>query len=1753
MPMMVSSTRINRTSGGTVRASLLIGCIASGLAVAQTQNTNVNQLEKNPERGFFPTATYAYSDIETVSVTGGNLMLNIPIASLPAGRGGMPGPSITLQYNSKAFEASATVHRVWACNGDSSPQTTFTIYNINSNNPWKYGGHQYEFRWFSRDSQHFQDDTGGCSPPTYPCIDVGVNQPYRNWRYEIEFPDGSVHALYPLGDASSPDGYYPITPGGNTATCPQGYTSPNISGSVPAVSFATVDGTFARLDLTTATQSWTLSFADGRKVMNSVMSSSASQTIYDRNGNSYSVVTVPGNDANGSYTNRTIQDSLGRSINIKYYVDPVSTPDTITATGYNGATLTWTVTWKPIISGLQYQPYDFPPPPQFPEPSHTMPQQLAVTQITLPTQLGGQSYGFAYSNSNTLPTRTGLTGALVKVTLPTGATVNYTYSADDCVNNPSLAGCPGTGNLLTYQQILDSTPTSKSRKCGSCVDFSENWTYQLPARRWGTATVTAPDGGVTTYQNTYGMTWKTVFPDGSRTQRLWLQRLLSNTGVSPVTTTGPADPNQYILPLINPFVNYEFHYPTNADVPVAPRSRFVDQNGNTISETDYDFSTSSITVDYNNGVVTSLGNARELRGVSRTFYTPAGQAGSNACTNQFYCDPGTSYHVFNELKTETTDSGQHSEFCYDSNGNLLLEAHGANTGAGGQYLVNCSATPPTATNLAITSTSYTYDPTYHSLSSVTDGRGTRRTYTYDSIGGQTGLYPTKIVEADGTTVAQASQYGYDFWTGLLTSETDPNSSQTVITYDDPGRPKTISKAGAQTTFEISDVNRYVFRKDSLDGSRVLATVDRFDGMGRNRLHQVLESAQSGDAVPVETAGTLTQHLYSFDTTGNCEAVSNPYRSTADSTMGWTRTCRDTLGRVNEVRHFGGGAQIPAPWGNNPPPTTSGAITTTYSGATTTVTDEALKSRTLTTDGAGRLISVTEAPNGATETTAYLYDLGDNLRGVNQNGEVFNDSGTARCVAFDGSSQTRCFTYDVLKRLTSATNPESGSTSYTSYDANGNRLQKTDARGISTFYSYDALNRLQTKSYTDTPRTPPVTNCYDGQVFGAPPAPPGCVWPSPPIANAVGRLTSVNNSVSQTDYTAFDPFGRVLSSRQVTGTAPAYLFGYSYNLAGGLTSITYPSQRVVSFGIDGAGRVSTINGVYQGNSSGYTCASIGNHTCTSQAISYAPHGGINSIPFNNLIVESVGYNDRLQPTSITANYGQISLLSLTYDYCYPFAAPCGNNGNLKQQTIQRYNANWSPTTRTWTQTYDYDNANRLKSAVEGGVGSWSQSYGYDSHGQGNMFTTQTGSLPALDSETPQSESWFLSSHGRVNNQITGWSYDSAGNLLQVGGMARTFTYDAENRQTSAMIGTNQSTYAYDGAGRRVQSTAWNQTTTYVYDAMGNVAEEIGPATDPALIYTTVDALGSTRLTTTASGGLYLNYDYLPFGREIGAGYGGRDSSFSPGAYPSDPSGPGPRSKFTGQSRDAESGLDYFGRRYYSAAEGRFTSPDPKIMPSGISNPQAWNRYAYALNNPLRFIDPDGAEARDSLYVAYLNAGYIKRGGDRSWRNNNPGNLVYSPWSAAHGAMRPDYGGQAIFPTMEAGLAAQAALWRMGKYQSLTLADAIEAYAPKKENNTAEYIKQIATGLGVSPDTRISDLTDEQLLKLIAIQHKIEGQKPGTVTPIRPFQPTAPTPGVPDLPEPPAIGPPPIPDLPPLPEPQKPIPPMPPDTPKGGNVL
>lgn len=68
--------------------------------------------------------------------------------------------------------------------------------------------------------------------------------------------------------------------------------------------------------------------------------------------------------------------------------------------------------------------------------------------------------------------------------------------------------------------------------------------------------------------------------------------------------------------------------------------------------------------------------------------------------------------------------------------------------------------------------------------------------------------------------------------------------------------------------------------------------------------------------------------------------------------------------------------------------------------------------------------------------------------------------------------------------------------------------------------------------------------------------------------------------------------------------------------------------------------------------------------------------------------------------------------------------------------------------------------------------------------------------------------------------------------------------------------------------------------------------------------------------------------------------------------------GRRSRSTGKERDAETGLDYFESRYFSAAQGRFTSPDEPFAGWNQQNPQSWNLYSYGLNNPLRYVDPDG---------------------------------------------------------------------------------------------------------------------------------------------------------------------------------------------------
>ena len=87
-----------------------------------------------------------------------------------------------------------------------------------------------------------------------------------------------------------------------------------------------------------------------------------------------------------------------------------------------------------------------------------------------------------------------------------------------------------------------------------------------------------------------------------------------------------------------------------------------------------------------------------------------------------------------------------------------------------------------------------------------------------------------------------------------------------------------------------------------------------------------------------------------------------------------------------------------------------------------------------------------------------------------------------------------------------------------------------------------------------------------------------------------------------------------------------------------------------------------------------------------------------------------------------------------------------------------------------------------------------------------------------------------------------------------------------------------------------------------------------------------------------------HDYLPFGEELGAGTGGRTTTQG---YVGD----NVRQKFTRYERDNETGLDYARSRYYSSAQGRFTSSDIVFADQKVQNPQSWNLYTYCRNDPV----------------------------------------------------------------------------------------------------------------------------------------------------------------------------------------------------------
>jgi len=822
-------------------------------------------------------------------------------------------------------------------------------------------------------------------------------------------------------------------------------------------------------------------------------------------------------------------------------------------------------------------------------------------------------------------------------------------------------------------------------------------------------------------------------------------------------------------------------------------------------------------------------------------------------------------------------------------------------------------------------------------------------------------------------------------TGVVTQSKDINGNVTAYTYDSMLRKigtcypdhgyKLTSYTSPTTTTEstLEGTGAGCTPGAGVPSGTWATTTYQYDGYGRV-LHVT------------DPAGYIADTQY--DQMGRVYQKTNAHQATGGlSTDGTATYLYDALGRKTKQTNQDGSTEY---WCYDGTVTNSQPNCHTHlgtkAGEWVDYRDASQNEWQRTIDGLGRLANVFE-PNGSSHTasmeTDYDYDALDNLIGVAQWGGPRGTPG----------ARARGFYYDNLSRLTQSSNPESGYTCYgttggvkpngtnctAGYDAGGNLQYKTDARGVTIQYSYDAWNRLTQKSYSDG--TPTANYAYDGyDVTG--------IAITPAIPNARGRLSqstvAVSNVLSSFSY---DSMGRTIGK---SGCIPGDCTGKvgitaSYDLAGSMTTLSngLTSHPITwTYHYDGAARLNSIT------------ASVAVDSMTkildaTSANSYGPEGlenallGYNSSTAKYLVTLQRKADSRLRP--IFGGYFD-SAGSAIYSYCMPgvgnsncsgTGSPYTANGNLAQVS--------DSITGTWS--YGYDTLNRLSTGSassgpnNGKIACWT----YDPFGN---RTSESLSTTACNNNPPLT-SWAAFDQSNSNRMDrTSWNsvqdgyFDGQGDETFDG--VTSYLYDGEGR-ICAMINSISGTstgYLYDAEGNRVGkgslssfscNKALNGFTTTAGMVVGFDGQQLTEITGSGawdhsnfradgqllatyksshLYFSLNDWLG-TRRAEVSSSCATTTYSNLPFGNSL----------VTTGGCPYTT-----EQHFTGKEHDSDSGNDYFGARYFTSTMGRFLSPDyqnldeddtPEAIPNGgTGNPQSLNLYAYARNNPLSRRDSDG---------------------------------------------------------------------------------------------------------------------------------------------------------------------------------------------------
>jgi len=1094
----------------------------------------------------------------------------------------------------------------------------------------------------------------------------------------------------------------------------------------------------------------------------------------------------------------------------------------------------------------------------------------------------GTSYSFSYDSGTT----SGFYGLVASMTLRTGGQIQYGYTnfSDAYGNINRWLSSRIASGTWSYTPLVLTTCTSGTTGCQQQVTFSK------PSGDQVVYTFTLNNGAWQTQAQFYngvagGTLLRTITRDFDFTNACPLSGCTGNAYIRAIRTTITEPvPGGSISKKTEDTYDSIFY----GNVSVLKEWNFYTGTpaANPDRETDFVFLTSSgyVAKDIHNRVT------------SRTVKNSAGTQMAQTLTAY----DGSSL-------TSITGVTHHDD---------------ANFGATNTVRGNPTQVQRWVSGTAFLTTTTTFDTTGQRIN-VTNPRGHTRTYSYAdnyytdatppnppanppatfTASVSTNAYVTAI-KLNETAGSGSLHYGYYFNTGKLAREDDINLAAIFHHYMDPldrtthvyDRKLINNNRGWTLTVYTSATQMDTYRgvTDTTASAGCVScrhdqnTVDSF-GRGIN---STLANDPSG----------ATKVDITFDSNDRVQTGSNPYRSTSDPSYGIETAAYDGLDRSTQKTHADGNAAH-VYYGSD----VSGAggaasqlcSSSTYGlGFPTLTLDEAGKKLQKWDNAFGSTIEVDEpdSSNALTVATCYAFDALQNNTQIVQ------------------GSETRSYSYDGISRQTSSSEPESGTTTYLFTASDGSICsgaddvcRSTDARGVTSTYTYDIgteKDRLITIAYSDS--TPTTNYSYDQTSYN------GLT-----ITYPGNRRTGMSDASGTTAW-SYDPVGHIVTERRTIGTVTDNT-SYTYNVDGSTASITYPSGRVVAY---------TYNNAQQAVSVVDTTSSTNYVT----GATYAPHGALASAVRGQVsggfagITETYTYNNRLQV--VTHQAASSGGTALNHAYSYDLGGGV-NNGNIASITN---NVNTGR-----SQSFTYDNLNRMDTAqsqATTGTDCWGNSYGYDRYG--NLLTM------GVTKCTAQS----LSVTVNTNNQIVGFTYDAAGNLLSDGSKA--YTWDAENRPKTA-AGT---AYTFDGTNARVKKGTndfyWfsaasckhplfgRSTSTGVYtdEYVHFNGQPVGYRDDTAgaVYHLVTDETGSVRAMTNSTGVKQFESDYYPQGgqRVITAT---KDSLL----------------KFQAKQLDTESGLEN-AARLYSSATGRLLSVAAKPAKK-TTTPQALNKVSAPAAKPL----------------------------------------------------------------------------------------------------------------------------------------------------------------------------------------------------------